>query len=159
MSFVDFPENLKFILNALELEIEKLPIPQKDSRKDTAGCGRSVCFGLVRHRRVSGLQLSAYTIRYPKIYKLLDIIACYMNFEFTSIMVNRNFECKPHTDSKNKKGTFNMIYGFGDYEGGELNYNGKDYDIKNKFLKFDGHKEHYVKPFTGTRHTLTFFSL
>lgn len=157
MTYKIFPKELKFILKKLENEIEKLPIPIKDSRKDTAGIGRSIVFGLTKHRRVSELQISAYTLKYPLIYKLLDIVASYLDFDFTSIMVNRNYECKPHID-KNKYGTLNMIYGFGDYEGGELVYDGKEYDIKNKFLIFDGKKIHSVKPFIGTRHTLTWFS-
>lgn len=158
MSYLEFPEKYKTVLKDLEDKILKLYIPKKDSRKMTAGYGRSIVFGLTKHRREIGLHPSVYTLKNPEIWGLLRIVGSLMKFDYTSVMLNRDFKCNPHVDN-NKEGTLNMIYGFGDYEGGELIYDGKEYDIKNKWLVFDGHIEHSVKEFKGNRNTITFFSL
>ena len=48
--------------------------------------------------------------------------------------------------------------------GGELVFTDKksphygSHNIKNKWLKFDGKYEHYVKPFKGTRYTIVYYS-
>lgn len=157
MSYQIFPEDLNFILEFLKQEIKKMSIPKKDSREKTAGIGRTCIFGLTKHRRVSGLEISKFTLKYPVVWKLLSVVGDILDFNFTSIMVNKDFQTKEHID-KNKPDTLNLIYGFGDYEGGELIYEGKEYDIKEKFLIFNGRIPHSTKPFTGNRYSVTFFS-
>ena len=157
MTYQIFPDKYKFILDILEKEIEELPIPKKESRKDTAGIGRSIVFGLTKHRRETGLHLSAYSKKYPLIWLLLQTLAEIMKFDFSSVMINRNYKTNPHKD-KNKPGTLNMIYGFSNYEGGELKYKNEIFDIKNKWLLFDGYETHSTEPFEGLRHSITFFT-
>lgn len=155
--FINLTNSLKEVVEKLESKISKINIPCKDSRYKTAGVGRSIVFGLTRHRAKSGLHISANTLKYPDIWELLQIIGHNLNFNFSSVMINRDYQCNEHTDN-NKKGTLNLIHGFGDYEGGELKYDGHLYDIKNKWLIFDGHLKHSVEPFTGNRNTITFFT-
>ena len=51
----------------------------------------------------------------------------------------------------------------GDYTGGELVFTDKaspnygTHNIKNRWLRFDGSTEHYVKPFKGERYTLVYY--
>ena len=76
--------------------------------------------------------------------------------EFTGIMINKNFKCPPHVDSGNEGEV--IILGLGDYEGGELVYNGVAYDIRNKATTFVASEiEHYVKDFTGDRYSVVLF--
>ena len=157
MSYIDLKKEIIFLFDQIKEEIEALPIPKKDSRQATAGIGRSIVFGLVKHRRKTGLHISAYTMQYPKLYRKLLLFGYVHNFKFTSIMINRNYRCKSHIDN-NKPGTQSMIIGFGDYTGGELIYDNIKYNIKDNLLVFDGHKIHNVEPFEGNRTSITFFS-
>jgi hypothetical protein len=75
---------------------------------------------------------------------------------FTGIMINKNFECPKHKDSGNEGNV--IIIGLGNYTGGELVMNNKEYDIKNNYLIFEASKiEHYVKPFIGDRYSVVLF--
>lgn len=154
--YFDIPDDLKNFVDQLQVKIKKLCIPFKTSREATAGKGRSIVFGYTRIRRLKGFHLSKYSQHYPEIYNNLLELGHYFKFPFSSIMVNKNFKCEKHVDN-NKPFTNNLILGFGDFSGGELVYNCKEYNINNKFLIFDGRKEHYVRPFNGERWTLTFF--
>eukprot|EP01051_Picozoa_sp_SAG22_P011060 SAG22_NODE_1036_length_5904_cov_4.908355_7_plen_84_part_00 len=55
------------------------------------------------------------------------------------------------------------IIGLGNYTWGELVFTDKKsphygtHSIKNKWQKFTGDTEHYVKPFKGTRYTLVYY--
>ena len=78
------------------------------------------------------------------------------SFNYTTIQVNKNIVCNPHTD-KNNVG-LSYIIGLGDYEGGNLMIEENENDIKNKFFLFDGKKIHYNKSFTGDRYSIIFFT-
>jgi predicted 2-oxoglutarate/Fe(II)-dependent dioxygenase YbiX len=83
-------------------------------------------------------------------------------FKYTSIQVNKNMQCAPHRDSLNDG--LSYIIGLGDYTGGDLVVHHKDgtttaHNIRNKFVKFDGHEVHHVEPFEGERYSLVFFTV
>ena len=53
-----------------------------------------------------------------------------------------------------------MIIGLGDYKGGELNLQELVYDIRNRFLIFDGSLQtHWTEPFIGERYTITYYTI
>tara|TARA_R110000764_G_scaffold130246_4_gene218028 strand:+ start:1833 stop:2408 length:576 start_codon:yes stop_codon:yes gene_type:complete len=76
------------------------------------------------------------------------------------IQINRNWWSPPHKDSGNVG--ISSIIGLGDYEGGEtvVEYPKEhiEYDIKNKFVSFNGSRyTHWTKPFEGKRYSLVFY--
>ena len=84
------------------------------------------------------------------------------DFKFTTITINRDIVCLPHTDKYNQSDS--MIVAFGDYtEGGNLyiRINGKDkkFCIKNSPLIFNGRNLHWNDEANGRRYSLVFFNL
>jgi len=97
--------------------------------------------------------------KYPKLLIMIDeLMDKYLpDFSYTTIQINKNIECLPHFD-KNNVGK-SIIIGLGDYEdGGELVIEGKEYNVKNKLLMFNGKRGHWVNPWKGDRYTLTYFT-
>ena len=84
-------------------------------------------------------------------------------FKFSTIQYNYNCRAAKHIDSNNAGNS--VIIGIGDYTGGRLivydeNDKPQYYDIKHKFLRFNGSKfYHEVEPYQGNRLTLVFFNL
>jgi hypothetical protein len=78
------------------------------------------------------------------------------NFEYTTIQINKNLKSPPHID-KNNIG-YSYIIGLGNYIGGNLVIEGKEYDIHNIFLKFDGNLGHWTTDFQGTRYSVIYFT-
>ena len=78
-------------------------------------------------------------------------------FDFTMIQLNKNLCCPPHKDSKNAG--YSMLVSIGDYVGGEVVIDGKEYDARENPLVFNGAElEHYNKPIiSGTKYSLVFF--
>ncbi len=85
---------------------------------------------------------------------------CPEHFKVEQVQINKNWWSPPHRDNGNVGESW--ILGLGDYEGGEtvVEYpdNHTEYDIKYKFIKFNGSKyTHWTKPFSGTRYSLVFY--
>lgn len=100
---------------------------------------------------------SRYNKKFPT---LLDTLNSYMKsnnpeFEYTTIQVNKNIQSLPHFDRNNVGPSF--IIALGNFTGGELVIEGTSYDVR-KGLFFNGLDGHWVKPFTGTRYSLVFFT-
>jgi hypothetical protein len=100
---------------------------------------------------------SRYNEKFPKLYRLIKALIKEHNpsFSYTTIQVNKNVVSKPHVD-KNNVGPY--VIALGDFEGGNLVIKGKEYNIKNKWKKFDGTQGHWITPFEGTRYSLVFFT-
>jgi hypothetical protein len=77
-------------------------------------------------------------------------------FPYTTIQVNKNLQCDPHVDKNNMGPSY--IIGLGDYTGGELVIEGKAFNIRNRFKRFDGTKGHWVNDFQGERYSLVYFT-
>jgi hypothetical protein len=101
---------------------------------------------------------SRYNEKFPELYRgIRDMMNEYHpDFKYTTIQVNKNVVSKPHVDKNNVGESY--IIALGDYTGGELVIEGREYNIKNRFKKFDGRKGHWVNPFGGTRYSLVFFT-
>ena len=84
-----------------------------------------------------------------------------LGYKFEAVTINKNHAAARHVDKNNKGHSY--IIGLGNYTGGELVFSDKKsphygtHSIKNKWLKFTGDTEHYVKPFKGTRYTLVYY--
>jgi hypothetical protein len=82
-------------------------------------------------------------------------------YGFHAVTINKNHAAAKHVDSNNRGHSY--IIGLGDYTGGELVFTDKaspnygTHNIKNRWLRFDGSTEHYVKPFKGERYTLVYY--
>jgi hypothetical protein len=101
---------------------------------------------------------SKYNKKFPKLFsKIKELMKEYdSDFEYTTIQLNKNVLSPPHVDKNNVGPSY--IIGLGDYEGGKLVIEGKEYNIKNRFKKFDGTLGHWVTPFKGERYSLVFFT-
>ena len=73
--------------------------------------------------------------------------------KFDCVMINRNFKCPKHLD-KNNRGD-SIIFGVGDYNGGDLVVEGEGHCILYSPLVFNGaEKEHWVQDWVGDRYTV-----
>lgn len=104
--------------------------------------------------------LSRMSKKYPELYEKLKQIMHEHDpeFEFTTITLNKNFQCARHIDSNNVGESY--IIGFGDYNGGgELNVENEKINIKYKFHKFNGSNQyHWVEPWSsGDRYTIVYY--
>jgi len=152
---------LNYIYNYLE-SIKKFP--KRHTRKNISNKPiEGFCLGEVNYR---GQKYLNYKTRGPSKYneiyaELLDMLNNLIknhdsDFTYTTIQINKNVVSPPHVD-KNNIG-MSYIIAFGDYEDGELVIEGTKYDIKNKFLKFDGNLAHWTEPFRGTRYSIIYFT-
>lgn len=81
-------------------------------------------------------------------------------FTVDQVQINKNWWSPPHKDSGNVGES--SIIGLGNYEGGEtvveFTNNHVEYNIKNKFVTFNGSLyTHWTKPFEGQRYSLVFY--
>ena len=96
---------------------------------------------------------------YPELEYIFSEFAqlYFPDFEYKNVQMNKNFECRPHIDSKNIG--MSIVCAFGDYQGGDLVVEDEKIDIQEKPYKFNGsEKLHWVEPFEGTRYSLVFFN-
>lgn len=154
----------KETLELLE-EIEKFPITK--SRKNISNKGiEAFVLGDVNYRGQAALDYktrgpSRYNKKFPVLLKTLKKLMKEYDpdFKFTTIQVNKNVISPPHVDKNNVGPSY--IIALGDYNyktGGKLVIEGKEYNIKNRFKKFDGTLGHWATPFKGTRYSLVFFT-
>jgi len=145
-------------------QLQKTKFPKNYSRKNVSNnINESFVLGDVNYR---GQYFVGYKTRgeskynkiFPELYVLLKnlIKSCHPSFEYTTIQVNKNVECIPHIDKNNVGPSY--IISLGDYEGGKLCVEGKKYNIKNRWLFFDGTKGHWVEPFNGERYSIVYFT-
>lgn len=78
----------------------------------------------------------------------------------STIAVNRNAQFRPHVDSGAGAGqSTSLIVGLGDYTGGGLVVEGKEYDIRYHPMEFNGWTQrHWTLPFEGERFSLVWFT-
>jgi len=113
--------------------------------------------------------VKCYKLKWKNNQELFDTTCTFFknyyprDFKFSTIQYNYNSRASKHIDSQNVGNS--VIIGMGDYTGGRLiiydqNDKPQYYDIKHKFLRFNGSKfYHEVEPFQGNRLTLVFFNL
>jgi hypothetical protein len=64
----------------------------------------------------------------------------------------------PHKDKNNVDTS--IIFGLGDYEGGELNIEGTKVNIKHRLVEFDGKRnEHWNEYFTGNIYKIILYEI
>ena len=144
--------------------LEDTRFPKCTTRKNVSKePTESFALGLINYRgqkflggKVKGP--SRYNEKYPELYEIL----CYLiaiakpNFKYTTIQVNKNVVSAPHVDKNNVGPSY--IIALGDFIGGELIIEGKEYNIKNRWKSFDGTLGHWINPFIGTRYSLVYFT-
>jgi len=101
---------------------------------------------------------SKWNTIHPKLFQLLqELIRSFKpDFQYTTIQVNKNTQCKPHIDTNNVGDSY--IIALGNFTGGDLVIESKKFNIRNRFKRFDGHLAHWVEPFEGDRYSLVFFT-
>ena len=99
---------------------------------------------------------------YPRLEKLLELFMSnnYPEIEYNQILVNKCNFFDIHKDKNNKVDSC-VLFGLGDYTGGELNIHNEDkellmaVDIKRKPLVFKNKTTyHSVAPYEGTRYSI-----
>jgi hypothetical protein len=145
-------------------ELENTKFPTCKTRKNISSDGvKAFVLGDVNYRgqkSLGGLTRgpSRYNKKFETLYDTLKefIAKKKPNFKYTTIQVNKNVFCKPHVDKNNVGPSY--VIALGDFTGGELVVEGNQFNIKNKFKKFDGRKAHWITPFKGTRYSIVFFT-
>jgi len=166
-------------------EILSAKLPKRKRASAYTGNRQSVVFGLVFIKYATQAPRPAQCNRlFPKLYVLLkELIKIHdPTFKYTSIQVNRNVMCKPHTDTYNFGET--VLVGLGRYHGGCLvveherdtprsvkkgrkqTIKKKDsltrvvmkYNVRRRFIRFHGKHLHWVEPWRGNRVTIMFYT-
>ena len=150
------------IFDEIIKELEARPIPTNQYRLK-AGTGRSAAFGFVNRRSLDP-DISRLCWQRPKLYKmLLDFGLRYCPITFNAITLNQDFAASPHRDRGNRG--LSYLVAFGHYQGGELQILDHPdlsgcYSINCQPLIFDGaNLTHAVKPFTGHRYSIVYYTL
>jgi len=126
----------------------------------------SYTFGYIRPRRtkIGTRELTRITSKYPIIHTLASkyIYEMMPDFSFSTITINKDIVCLPHTDRYNQSDS--LIVAFGDYtEGGNLYIKINDIehkiDIKNKPYIFNGRNLHWNDKPNNSRYSLVYFNL
>ena len=145
-------------------ELMETKFPKCKSRSNVSdGDNYSFVLGEVNYRGQKSLGgatkgPSRHNEKHKQLFKLAKkLIKTYKpDFKYTTIQINKNLPCKPHVDKNNVGPSY--IIALGDFTGGELCLEGKEFNIKNRFKKFDGTKGHWTKPFKGERYSLIYFT-
>jgi hypothetical protein len=148
---------------ALTEDLEKICIPLLNANNRRGFPKHRGCvFGMTKPRfKSGGPRLSANSVKYPHIYDeicRIGNLVCPEGFLFKSIQLNKNVTCPPHKDSKNRSDS--VIVSFGNYTGGNLVIENKEYDARHQPLMFNGAElEHWNTPdLEGTKYSLVFFT-
>ncbi len=112
----------------------------------------------------SNYYLTVAKSKYPILQDIFDEFKnlYFPDFDFTSVMINKNLQCKEHKDGLNTGES--VMLGLGDYRGGLLGIRDDEGKVKlhetqHKLIKFNGSKySHFTTDFTGERYTLVFFT-
>lgn len=145
-------------------ELEQTRFPICKTRKNISSKGvEAFVLGDVNYRGQKSLDYrtrgpSQYNKKYETLFKLLqELIQRHKpDFEYTTIQVNKNVFCDPHIDKNNVGPSY--VIALGDFTGGHLVIEGKEFDIQHKFKKFNGTKAHWITPFKGTRYSIVYFT-
>lgn len=139
--------------------LKKITIPIKKGTTSRRGFGehRATTFGLVRQRKSGKTAISSSTKKYPLIWKLLQELGVALDYDYSSIHLNYNVVCPKHRDSKNA--SFTLLISFGDYEGGNIVVEGKEYNARHTPIIFNGaYLEHWNTPLvSGDKYSLVFY--
>ena len=147
--------------------LEATEIPKNTGRKNVLKEGQqyshSMVLGKVKMMYGKGCAPSRHNEKHKELLKACrDFMKQHdPKYRFDAVTINKNHAAAKHIDRQNKGHSY--IIGLGNYTGGELVFTDKksphygSHNIKNRWLKFTGDTEHYVKPFTGQRYTLVFY--
>lgn len=155
------------IFATLKNHLKEKPPKNSDNRKNS-GYGRTQAYGILNRVWMggnAGIGLASNNDINPHIwdegYRISKLIVP-KSINWTTIMVNMNYEAAPHLD-KNNTGP-SLVVAFGDYTGGELvtidlSGNETPYNIRYRPVIMDASViTHYVKPIkSGTRYSIIFF--
>ena len=104
--------------------------------------------------------------KYPKVWELLKKLGGEVlpeDFNWTTVTLNHNYKCLPHTDGTNRD--ISAVVSWGNFTGGCLILHDKEknpiesIDIYHKPYIFDGSKiTHSVEEFEGERWSAVFYS-
>ena len=147
--------------------LENTKFPDNETRKNILKKGqkhsKNITLGKVLMMFGKGVANSRNNKTYPELLKMLKVFLKkeQPKYRFEAVGVVKNHASAKHTDKYNT--TYSYIIGLGNYTGGELVFSDGPqkgpHNIKNRWLKFNGSFEHYVKPFKGQRYTLVYYQL
>ena len=141
------------------------PFPaRKDTRKKLRQPGQVTPYYQFALGRVvkldEGITSSQFNKRFPELLAVCRaLVRAYdPNFKYDAIQVNKNQQCAAHKDTNNEGPS--LIIGLGKYTGGQLLVEKtQKFNIRNKFVSFDGRLLHETPPFEGERYSLVFFRI
>jgi hypothetical protein len=140
-------------------ELERLMINHQWELNNLQQCGKlrknqySISVGYTCHWAKPGKPIlpTREMIKNPSIYN--ECKKLFPNFEFESVIINKNFLCPPHKDTNNIGDS--IIVGLGDYTGGDLIIEDEPHCILYSPLIFNGSENtHWTAPFLGDRYSV-----
>lgn len=144
---------------------EAIPMHRKNISNESEPCKTGV-FGITAGPRSKWKTGPSFlTKKYPDVYKLIqDYIAERVPwFEYDSVTVNENVQCKRHIDGKNSSLT--LITSIGNFTGGELCLEHPEskkqyvFNTHYKWILYDGSTfPHWNTPIHGRKYSLVFYS-
>jgi hypothetical protein len=149
--------------------LQKTKFPKNTGRKNILKgkqeYSRSLVVGKVKMMYGRGCADSRHNKNFKELHDTTRKFSktAHPNYRFQAVTINKNHAAAKHVD-KNNKG-YSYIIGLGNYTGGELVFTNPksphygSHNIKNKWLKFRGNTEHYVKPFKGERYTIVYYNI
>ena len=144
--------------------LQNIKFPTTTTRKNISSNKiESFTLGDVNYRGQKFLQgkvkgPSKWNKKFPDLFSVLKLLieTAHPGFKYTTIQVNKNVLTPPHVDKNNVGPSY--IIGLGSYAGGDLNVEGKKFNIKNRWKYFDGTKGHWTEPFSGDRYSIIYFT-
>lgn len=125
------------------------------------GRHRSMTFGLTRHRFKGRALLPSWaSLKYPRMHEeVFRLGRAFCPHPFTSVHLNNNVICPPHTDGNNNGES--TVLSFGEYRGCNLVIEGIECDARHRPITFDGNVlKHWNTPnLDGNKYSLVFFNM
>ena len=134
------------------------PLTGKMNNRRNFPFHRRLLFGVVRKRYTGKIEMSSDSLRHPEVLDELERIGdAICPFHYKAVHINKNVVCPPHKDENNA--TDSCILSFGDYSGGNLVVEGKEYDTRYTPVLFNGSElEHWnKKDLTGVKYSLVYY--
>lgn len=149
--------------NAILQCLDEVQFPNSTSRKNVSDKPvQAFALGYVPYRGIAYARgkpfgESKFNLKFDRLYATLNAFMKWLSpeFKYTTIQINKNVKCKPHTDRYNVGSS--VLLAVGNFTGGELVIEGEKYKVKNKPILFNGKEPHWTTAFRGKRYSIIFF--
>ena len=154
-------EQMKMMKNLEEVLMKCAFATSGNRRMLTTSFNRPSSMPIGMKKELSGqYSACAFDNNYPEIYPMVrDIVnSVCPDFDFNAGYINKNVQMIPHKDRNNVDTS--IIFGLGNYTGGEVNVEGEKIDIHYKIVEFDGKRKlHWTEFFIPDRFSIILYKI